>query len=170
MTVLTICMMKTIKNIIDKIIEVFAIIALSLMVILITYQVITRYFFDKPSVYSEVLAKYIFIWLVLIVGAYVFGKREHMSIVFLKEKFNAKIQNFINLIINIITFIFGLVVIGLGGYENMLLQFNQQDSVLPVSAGVIYLALPIAAGLIMFYAVYNTYEDILNIKQARSDQ
>lgn len=159
--------MNKLKNLVDKVIEAFAIITLSFMVILITYQVITRYFFSNPSVYSEVLAKYLFIWLVLIVGAYVFGKRDHMSIVFIKEKFSVKNQNYINILIDLIVIVFAIVVIGVGGYRSVLIQFGQQDSILPVSAGIIYLALPISSVLIVFYSICNFIEDITNIRKLR---
>lgn len=153
-------MMSRMRKIVDRVIEAFAVITLSSMVILTTYQVITRYFFNNPSVYSEVLAKYLFIWLVLIVGAYVIGKRDHMSIVFIKEKFNENVQNILNLLIDVIVLIFAVIVLGYGGYLNSVTQFSQTDSILPVSAGFIYLALPISAVLIMFYSVCNIIDDI----------
>ena len=58
--------MNNIKHLIDKIVEIICIILLSAMTLLVTYQVIVRYFFNAPSTFSEVLSKYLFVWLVML--------------------------------------------------------------------------------------------------------
>ena len=48
----------------------------ALMVIVGTYQIVVRYFFNSPSTVSEELLTYSFTWMALLASAYVFGKRE----------------------------------------------------------------------------------------------
>ena len=74
--------MEKMKKLFDRVLEVSCIALMSVMTILVTYQVITRYIFNKPSAVSEVLARYMFVWMVLLCAAYVFGLREHMNIPF----------------------------------------------------------------------------------------
>lgn len=152
------------RKCVDKCLEVFFVIAFSLMVILTTYQVITRYVFSKPSAYSEVLAKYIFIWLIFIGTAYVFGKREHMAILFVKEKFSERNQIIIDMITETITLVFIIIVLLIGGYSQAVLQLGQQDATLPVSVGVIYSVAPISALLIIFYTVLNQIDNVKSLK------
>ena len=78
--------MEKMKKLFDRVLEVSCIALMSVMTILVTYQVITRYIFNKPSAVSEVLARYMFVWMVLLCAAYVFGLREHMNIPFVKDK------------------------------------------------------------------------------------
>ena len=78
--------MEKMKKLFDRVLEVSCIALMSVMTILVTYQVITRYIFNKPSAVSEVLARYMFVWMVLLGAAYVFGLREHMNIPFVKDK------------------------------------------------------------------------------------
>lgn len=75
----------SIKKILDRVIEWVCIFIVGLMTILITYQVVVRYVFNSPSAVSEILSRYLFVWLILFAGAYVFGLREHMEIAFLKK-------------------------------------------------------------------------------------
>ena len=60
---------------------------MSVMTILVTYQVITAYIFIKPSAVSEVAGKvYVCVDGAFLCAAYVFGLREHMNIPFVKDK------------------------------------------------------------------------------------
>ena len=50
--------MNAVKKILDKIIEMFCIAIMGIMTVLVSWQVITRYFFNKPSVFTEATAQY----------------------------------------------------------------------------------------------------------------
>ena len=68
--------LTTIKKAVDKVMEWSCILILIVMTVLVTYQVITRYFFNRPSAISETAAQYLFVWMVMFGSAYVFGLRE----------------------------------------------------------------------------------------------
>ena len=57
--------MEKMKKLFDRVLEVSCIALMSVMTILVTYQVITRYIFNKPSAVSEELARSMFVWMVL---------------------------------------------------------------------------------------------------------
>ena len=81
-----------VKQAVDKVASSLCILIVGLMTLLVTWQVASRYLFNSPSAVSEVLARYLFIWLVLIGGAYVFGLREHMAITFMRDKMPRKFR------------------------------------------------------------------------------
>ena len=139
--------MEKMKKLFDRVLEVSCIALMSVMTILVTYQVITRYIFNKPSAVSEVLARYMFVWMVLLCAAYVFGLREHMNIPFVKDKFPPRGR--------IIIALFGLGVMAAGGYMGAVRQMGQMDSALQVSMGIIYGAIPLSGISIVFYFFYN---------------
>ncbi|AOY77646.1 TRAP transporter small permease [Clostridium formicaceticum] len=147
--------MQTIRKFVDKIIELICITFVGAMTALVTWQVVTRYFFKNPSVITEQLSKYMFVWLVLLASSYVFGKREHMSIVFIKEKFTGSTGLVVDIIIELIIIAFALGILVLGGYKNVLLTMTQQDSVLPIKIGVLYGMLPVCGVLTTFYSLCN---------------
>lgn len=143
------------RNWINRIVTVICMFALSAMTILITYQVIVRYFFNSPSAVSEVLAKYLFVWLVLYAGAYVFGTREHMAIGFIRDKFPRKIRLILEMFTEFSVAVFALLIMGFGGYKLSLRQMMQSDSALHIPMGIIYSAIPISGALIVFYFILN---------------
>jgi len=158
--------METIRKYVDKVIEFICIAFVAIMTILVTWQVITRYFFKSPSAVTEQLSKYMFVWLVLLGTAYVFGKREHMSMVFVKGKFTGRAAVSVDIIVELIVIVFALGILVIGGYKNTLLTMTQSDSALPITIGMIYVMLPISGLLTMFYGICN----ILNIVKGSSEE
>ena len=89
--------MNSIRKILDKILEVACILIFGIMTILVVYQVVTRYVFQSPSSWSESVVTYGFIWLAMLGGAYVFGKRDHMAMTFVLDKFHGRVKTIIEM-------------------------------------------------------------------------
>ena len=53
--------MKSVKNVLDKITSYASIIIFIAMVLMVTFQVIARYFFSSPSSVTEILTRYAFV-------------------------------------------------------------------------------------------------------------
>ena len=71
--------LEGIKKVFDKILEILGTITLGIMTILVVYQVVTRYVFNAPSAFSEALAQYLFVWMIMFGSAYVYGSKEHLT-------------------------------------------------------------------------------------------
>lgn len=147
--------MATIRKVVDKFAEWFCIFLLAAMTCLVTYQVVVRYFFDAPCTFSEALSKYLFIWLVMICGAYVFGLREHMDIGYLRDKLSHKPRILLNMINEFIIAVFAIGVMIIGGYSGATRQMIQLDAALEIPIGLIYMAIPIGGVMILFYFICN---------------
>lgn len=154
-----------VKAVIDWIVERACIAIMAILTILVTYQVVTRYVFDSPSAVSEVLSRYMFVWLVLIGSAYVFGLREHMAITYVRDKFSPKVGVVVDILTEWCIAIFAFVVMWQGGYKASVRQMWQMDSALEIPMGIIYAALPIAAVLILIYFVINQVKLIAKFQQ-----
>lgn len=147
--------MEKIKNCLDKIIELFCIVIMGVMTVLVTWQVITRYVFNNPSIFTEQTSQYLFVWLVMYGSAYVFGKREHMQISFVRDLTSGTLRKVIDIFQEIIITIFVLMVMIYGGYFSALRQMGQVDAALQIPMGVIYSAIPISGVFVIFYAIHN---------------
>lgn len=153
--------METLRNGLDKIIEIFCIIIMAFMTVLVTWQVITRYVFNNPSAVTEQLCQYLFIWLVLFGSAYIFGKREHMQITFIKDKLPDGLKTVCDLLQEVIIFIFTFGVLVVGGYLSVVKQMVQFDAALQIPIGIVYAAIPLSGVFILFYSVFNIKKIIL---------
>jgi TRAP-type C4-dicarboxylate transport system permease small subunit len=64
-------------------------------------------------------------------------------------------QRWLELLAYLSTLSFAVVVMIWGGYLNASLAWDQQNPVLPVNAGALYLAVPVAGVLFSFYLLYH---------------
>jgi len=155
----------TLKYWVDTLISIVLIFIVGAMTMLVTYQVVARYLFNSPSGMSEVLSRYCFIWLILIGSAYVFGLKEHMAITFVKQKFTPKMQIYVEMFTEFSTAVFAFSIMIIGGYSSAARQMWQLDSALQIPMGVIYSAIPISGGLIIFYFLYQELNLFHRLKQ-----
>ena len=160
--------MESIKGVFDKILEWICVILLSLMTILVTYQVIVRYFFNNPNAYTEVLSKYMFVWLIMYGSAYVFGLREHMNIAVVRDKMPDKMRIIIEMISELVIVLFAVGVLVYGGFKQMADQMVQLDAALQIPMGYIYSAVPISSCFIIFYFIFNERNLFLELKSSMS--
>lgn len=147
--------MENLKRILDRILELSSIVIFIVMVILVTFQVVSRYIFKSPSSISEALTRYLFVWLILVSATYIFGQREHICITFVKDKFSPKVKKVIDILIQLIIIVFSATILVYGGFTITHMNMLQYDSILKIPTGIIYSIIPICGVLIILYSIYN---------------
>lgn len=150
--------MHKVRNAIMRVLGV-AIVALFIFMTLIgSYQIITRYLFNKPSTVSEELLTYSFTWMALLASAYVFGKRDHMRMGFLADKLTGPARRYLEMAIDILVFALSAVVMVYGGIAITKLTLIQTTASLQVPMAYIYVIVPVTGVLIMLFSVMNAID------------
>lgn len=144
-----------IRKIIDIILSTACAIIFGIMVIVGTYQIVTRYFFNSPSTVSEELLTYSFTWMALLASAYVFGKRDHMRMGFIADKLTGSSRKSLEIVIECLVMLLAAAVMVYGGFNIMQLTMTQKTASLGIPMGVIYTVLPLSGILIVFYSILN---------------
>lgn len=157
--------MKKLRNVLDFISEKTSILLFGITVILVVWQVAARYIFNSPLTWSETLAKYLFVWLVLINSAYIFGKKEHMNIGFFKDQLPLKAQLVLSFVVEAAVLGFAVCILLSGGWAAMKIGAPQKDAALKISMGYIYGAIPISGLLTMLYTVCNIADRIAAMRK-----
>lgn len=147
--------MEKFKNILDKIISTICVVIFIAMVLLTTYQVIVRYVFSSPSSISEVLTRYLFVWLILLSATYVFGKRDHICITAAIGNLEGLSKKVVNIFGECVVIVFSVLVLIYGGGSITSINMVQYDSILKVPTGLIYSIIPVCGILIVFYSIIN---------------
>ena len=140
--------MHKLRAAIMKILGVVITLLFILMTLVGTYQIVTRYFFNRPSTIS-------FTWMSLLASAYVFGKRDHMRMGFMADKLTGTARRYLEVFIDALSFFFAGVVMVYGGISITKLTMIQITASLRISMGWIYIIVPIAGLLIMVFSVMN---------------
>ena len=147
--------MKKAKGVLDTVLRTTCVVLFTLLVLLVSWQVFTRLVLGNPSIWSEEAARYTFIWLSLIGISIATGEKADVAIDFFVQKVPARWQRWLELLAYLSTLSFAGVVMIWGGYLNASLAWTQKNPVLPVNAGVLYLAVPVAGVLFAFYLMYH---------------
>jgi len=109
--------MDTIFKKINKFIEVFLVIIFAFLVFDVLWQVFSRYILNTSFAFTEEFARFALIWLSILGAAYLNAKREHLSMDFLYQKFSTKMQKKVAVLIEVLIFLFALVVMVVGGFN-----------------------------------------------------
>lgn len=140
---------------VDTVVGGICILLFAVMVVVGTYQIVTRFIFNSPSTISEELLTYTFAWMAMFASALVFGKRDHMRMSFLVDKLPASKRKILELVIEALVVAFAVIVLIYGGFTIMGLTMTQKTASLGIMMGVVYSVVPICGILIAVYGLLN---------------
>lgn len=153
--------METMHKVRDGIRKVLGVVIVALfacMTLIGTYQIVTRYCFNKPSTVSEELLTYTFTWMALLASAYVFGRRDHMRMGFLADKITGNVRKWLEIGIDVLTIGLAAVVMVYGGCSITRLTLIQKTASLQIPMAYIYVIVPITGVLIMLFGIMNAVD------------
>lgn len=137
------------KRHVDRTLELVLAVLMAAMVIVVLWQVATRYLLRDPSSVTEELARFGLIWLGLLGASYGFGRRAHLAIELLPR------NRIVELVVAASVTLFAVLVLVVGGLRlvSATLALGQTSPALRLERGYLYLALPLAGALIVFYMI-----------------
>jgi len=147
-------MFKKAKDAVDRILESLLAVFMSASVFNVSWQVFTRFALRHPSSWTEELARFLLIWIGLLGASYAAGKKMHLPLDILLLKLKGGGRKLAELGIQVLIFVFALVVMVIGGFRlvAVTLRLGQVSAALKIKLGYVYLALPLSGFLIMFYS------------------
>ena len=147
-----------------KILEWVMIVIFALLVLDVLFQVFSRYVLGTSFTWTEEFARFALIWMTILGAAYLSGKKEHLSMDFLYQKFSASNQKKVAILIEFLIFLFAFVVMVIGGLNLVYttLHLEQLSGTLRIPLGYIYAIMPFSGFLIMCFSVYHISKTIKN--------
>ncbi len=140
---------------VDRALEGLVVVLMSAMVLNVLFQVVTRFVLGSPSSFTEELARFLLIWIGLFGGCLALRRGLHTSIELLPQALDARGRRLLGLSSRIAIALFAVVVLGIGGGHLVQLSHSlgQTSAALGIGLGWVYLALPLAGAVMLFYAV-----------------
>ena len=148
---------------IEKIERLFLAVAMVVMIADMTYQVILRYVFSNSNAWSEELARYLFIFEVMIAAAIAIRKNSHLQIDVLINCFKPRTKTLFTLVSTLVgmAFLVFLLVYSIGlvktGGTNISVGLN-----IPMS--VPYASIPIGTVLMLLTSVEVVLKSVEELK------
>lgn len=148
----------------ERVLATFCVVLCIGLVISVVWQVFSRYVLNAPSAFTDESARFLFIWVGLVGAAYGLGKKKHLAIDLLLMKLETapKKQALLQLVINIISIFFIVVIMCYGGIKLVLdtIEAGQISPVLGIQMGLVYLALPVSGFFMLIFLARDLIADI----------
>ncbi|QHB16907.1 TRAP transporter small permease [Mannheimia pernigra] len=146
---------------IDKALSALCVIISILLVICVVWQVFSRFILQDPSVYTDELARFLFIWVGLIGAAYAFGQKKHLAIDLLATRLESSPDKLrrLNFMVNLISLCFIVLVMCYGGIKlvGSTINAGQISPVLGIEMGLVYSAIPLSGFFMLVYVIRDLF-------------
>ncbi|SNR92891.1 TRAP-type C4-dicarboxylate transport system, small permease component [Belliella buryatensis] len=156
------------KNQIDKVIATTLVLLMGLMVVNVTWQVLSRYILQSPSSFTDELSRYMLIWLGMLGSAYVAGQNQHLAIDIVLRKLEGLAKIRLQIMINVLVVIFAVIAMVLGGSNLVYITYmlGQKSATLQIPLAYVYGVIPFSGLLVIYYQLSFTFLLIRNPKIA----
>ena len=127
------------------------------LLLVILLQIFGRSFMQNPPPWTEEMSRFIFLWYCFLGCAVTLRNKQHLGLDYFYNKFSAKVRRVIDIIIQILTLVFGAYI---AFYGTTLLEVVRKR-VAPItrlSMRWFYLVLPIMGALFVLLAIENLME------------
>lgn len=151
-------MLQRLSVILSGISKAIAALAVALLAILISYVVFSRFVTHTTPHWAEELPRLVLVWSAFIGGVTCSFERSHLMAGLLPFVVRSpRVLNFFERL-NQVFVIVGLIVLGYAGWELAQLTMDQTLPALDVSAGAVYLALPVACAITVVVHLAQLFE------------
>ena len=152
--------MKTMIDIVykglERIIRYLVLVLLSLMVIIVFANVVSRYYLHFSLAWSEEVARFMLVWLVFLGSFLAYVNDEHLGLDILVKKFPPLLRKIVALGVNL-RLICSLYAVMEGGYLMMIANFDWLSSAAEIPQGYVYLIIPVSCGLMILQTILKSY-------------
>ena len=151
--------LQYIEDKLDAFASIIAIVTFACMSVLVCMQVMSRYFFSYSFQWAEEMGRYLFIWSTMLAAACAVHSHLNIGVDILVNNLRGKAQYAVKLIAQIF-FIIAVYILTVYGAQQAIDVFNagQTATSFPVSAGLLYLSVPVSGSLMLFYTVVQLLE------------
>lgn len=139
----------------DNALQKVLIVLMALLLLDVTWQVLTRFLLENPSSFTEELARFLLIWIGLLGSAHAYRHKMHLGVDIVVKSLSPKISGVLAKIVQLITIAFAASVLVYGGTKLLMLAvyLEQKSPAMQINMGIVYLALPLSGVLLVLYAI-----------------
>lgn len=148
---------KELRKRVDRLLDGFAVSLFILIFAVVLLQVFMRYFLGSPLVWSEELARYLFVWVSLIGWVFATRSGTHIRIGAFTDNLSAPVKKAIGFFNFALVVVFSVVLIYYG-FQMVLKNLDVPTVTLFFTYSAVYAAVPFSLALIVFYSILRMIE------------
>lgn len=141
-------------ELVDSALKKLLIILMAMLLVDVSWQVLTRFILATPSSFTEELARFLLIWIGLLGSAQAYRHKMHLGVDIFVKSMSTKKAAAINKFVQLITILFSVSVLIYGGMKLVFLAYDleQKSAAMQLNMGIVYLALPLSGILLALFA------------------
>ena len=121
-------------------------------------QVVARYVFNQPPTWTEELARFCQVWIILLTSSICIRKGSHLAVDYVGPALAPRARRAVALLTGSLIVAYSAVVV-VWGVRLMMIGFIQTSAAMQLNMGLVYLVFPIAGGLMVLEAVLSMSGD-----------
>ncbi len=144
-----------IRTVLIRSLEITVMAVVAVLVIDVVWQVITRFILNKPSEWTEELARMLLIWVSLLGASVGFIRKVHLGVDYFVGKLKGKPKLSVEFLVYLLIIAFAGTILIYGGFTLVsdTLAMGQPSPSLQIEMGYVYLALPISGFFITLFSL-----------------
>ena len=119
-------------------------------------QVVARYLFNQPPTWTEELARFCQVWIVLLAASICLRKGSHLSVDYLGPMLSPRARTLVAVITGCLISVYSAVVV-IWGVQLLRIGLDQTSPAMQLNMGWVYLVFPVAGGLMLLEAILATW-------------
>jgi len=143
-------------NTLDQLLKVLLVFMMTVLVLDVVWQILTRFVLPQPSSFTEEVARFLLIWISLLGGAFAYRQKLHLGFDLIVSKLSPSHALIVQRICCALVAIFAIAILGVGGSNLVMLTWvlGQHSPVLGISMAYVYSALPLSGFLFLVYSIH----------------
>lgn len=164
-------MLRRLKERLDLFLETLTALTMGVLVLDVTWQVITRFVLKNPSSWTEELATYLLIWVGLLGSAVALNRGAHLGIDYFVGKLTPPKRLLSEAFVFLAVSAFAISVLLVGGLELVTETFElgQTAPATGLKLGYVYLAVPLSGFFIAMYGIDFFMQTLTRLKAVRTE-
>jgi TRAP-type C4-dicarboxylate transport system permease small subunit len=142
-------------NILRKITERVVFSLFVVLVAVVFYQVLARYAFNSPPSWTDELARYCQVWIILLTSSICIRKGSHLAVDYLSHRFSQR-TNLIIDVFNHLLMVLYICVVLVFGWKLMIAGRYQLSPALQINMLFVYIIFPLSGILMLLEAIIKT--------------
>jgi len=144
--------MRTIRKTTDAlIVSLFA-----ALVIVVFFQVVARYVFNQPPAWSEELARYLQVWVILLASPLCIRRGSHLAVDYFSHRLSPAARRRMDILIGLLIVLY-VSVVTIFGIRLMIVGRFQVSAAMGIPMSVVYAVLPLSGALMFMESLLRTW-------------
>jgi TRAP-type C4-dicarboxylate transport system permease small subunit len=136
--------------------DVVAIVLFTAMYACVLAQVVFRYFLGSPLVWSDELARYLFVWCAFVGWVVAARRRSHLAVTMGRDRLGPRSQAVLRVVAALAALAFAAVLV-VHGVRIAQRNWDVEATALAIGVGAVYAIVPVAALAVGVYAIADAW-------------